>query len=131
MSLFRYNLDLCILPRNFLGIYRKFNTHLGYYPIPKKMTIMQELEGFNYLMALHLNMVYYTICLDPTSQSMCTIITPRRKCKYLRLPIDIMCVSDIFQENMSNLMEGLEFTRIYLKDFYVFLRDILMNTLKT
>ena len=32
------------------------------------------------------------------------------------LPLVIMCAPDIFQEKMSNLMEGLAFTRIYLDD---------------
>ena len=62
-------------------------------------------------------MGYYTICLDPGSQEMCTIITPWGNHKYLRLPMGIMCALDIFQEKMSNVMEGLEFTRTYLDNF--------------
>ena len=61
-------------------------------------------------------MGYYTIRLDPGSQDMCTIITPWGKYKYIRLPMGIMCAPDIFQEKMSNLMEGLEFARTYLDD---------------
>ena len=69
---------------------------------------MQELEGFQHATALDLNMGYYTIRLDPGSQDMCTIITPWGNHKYIRLPMEIMCAPDIFQEKMSNLMEGLE-----------------------
>jgi hypothetical protein len=36
------------------------------YPIPKISTILQELEGFIYAIALDLTMGYYTIRLDPT-----------------------------------------------------------------
>ena len=75
---------------------------------------MYKLEGFRYTTALELNMGYYTIRLDPASQDMCTITTPWGKYKYLRLPMGVMCAPDIFQENMSNLMEGLEFARTYL-----------------
>ena len=98
--------------------FRKLNTNLVRkpYPIPKISGIMQELEGFQHATALDLNMGYYTIRLDPGSQDMCTIITPWGKYKYLRLPMGIMCAPDIFQEKMSNLMEGLEFARTYLDD---------------
>ena len=89
--------------------FRKLDANLvgKQYPIPKISGIMQELEGFQYATALDLNMDYYTIRLDPGSQDMCTIITPWGKYKYLRLPMGIMCAPDIFQEKMSNLIEGL------------------------
>ena len=98
--------------------FRKLNSNLVQKPyhIPKIYGIIHELEGFQYATALNLNMGYYTIRLDPGSQDMCTIITPWGKYKYLRLPMGIMCAPDIFQEKMSNLMEGLEFARTYLDD---------------
>jgi len=41
------------------------------YPIPKISTMLQELEGFTYAMALDLNMGYYTIRLAVPTTSMC------------------------------------------------------------
>jgi hypothetical protein len=35
------------------------------FPIPKISTVLQEIEGFSYAIALDLNMGYYTIRLDP------------------------------------------------------------------
>jgi hypothetical protein len=35
------------------------------FPIPKISTVLQEIEGFSFTMALDLNMGYYTIRLDP------------------------------------------------------------------
>ena len=114
--------------------FRKLNSNLSRkpYPIPKISGKIQELEGFQHATALDLNMGYYTICLDPESQDMCMIITPLGKYRYLRLPMGIMCATDIFQETMSNLMEGLEFARTYLDDllclskgnFNEYLRDV-------
>ena len=46
------------------------------YPIPKISTMLQELEGFTYAMALDLNMGHYTIRLDPRAVEMFTIISP-------------------------------------------------------
>ena len=59
-------------------------------------------------------MGYHTIRRGPASQDVYTIITPWGKYKYLRLHMGVMCAPDIFQENMSNLMEGLELVRTYL-----------------
>jgi hypothetical protein len=44
------------------------------FPIPKINTVLQDLEGFTFAMALDLNMGYYTIRLDPDVSRICTII---------------------------------------------------------
>ena len=87
--------------------FRKLNANLVQkpYPIPRISGIMKQLEGFQYATALDLNMGYYIIRLDLGSQDMCTFITPWGNCKYLRLPMGIMCAPDTFKK-MSNLMEG-------------------------
>ena len=64
-------------------------------------------------------MGYYTIRLDPDAQRICTIITPWGKYKYLRLPMGIMAAPDIFQNKMSDLMNHLEFVRVYLDDLLI------------
>ncbi len=61
-------------------------------------------------------MGYYTICLDPDSSKICTIIFPWEKYSYLRLPMGIAGSPDIFQAKMSKLMVALEFVRTYLDD---------------
>jgi hypothetical protein len=66
------------------------------YPIPKISTTLPELEGFTYAAALDLNMGYYTIRLDPQASEMCTIIFPWGKYSYLRLPMGLAGLEDIF-----------------------------------
>jgi hypothetical protein len=79
------------------------------YPIPKIITILQELEGFTYATALDLNMGYYTIRLDPTASKMCTIIFPWGKYSYKRLPMGFlagnvgMCVCQLHPPNDRHL----------------------------
>jgi hypothetical protein len=55
---------------------RELNTQIVRkpYPIPKIITILQELKGFTYATTLDLNMSYYTIRLDPAAAKMCTVI---------------------------------------------------------
>ena len=79
------------------------------FPTPKISTTLQELEGFTYATALDLNMGYYTIRLNPMAVEMCTIIFPFGKYSYLRLPMEMSGSADIFQSEMMDLMETLEY----------------------
>jgi hypothetical protein len=73
------------------------------FPIPKISTVLQEIEGFSFAMALDLNMGYYTIRLDPDASKICTIIFPWEKYSYKQLPMGIADSPDIFQGKMSEL----------------------------
>jgi hypothetical protein len=53
-------------------------------------------------------MGYYDILLDPNAAALCILILPWGKYKYLRLPMGIKNSPDIFQQKISDLMEGLE-----------------------
>ena len=90
------------------------------FPIPNIQDILQKIGGFTYATALDLNMGYYNIRLDPFSSSLCTLILPWGKYKYKRLPMGIKNSPDIFQQKISDLMEGLEdFIRAYLDDILI------------
>jgi hypothetical protein len=100
------------------------------YPIPKISTTLQELEGFTYATALDLNMGYYTIRLDPQAVEMFTIIFPWGKYSYLRLPMGYAGSADIFQAEMMDLMEALEYGRAYIDDLLVITRGTLEDHLE-
>ena len=104
--------------------FRKVNAQLVRkpFPIPKITDIMQQLEGFSHASALDLNMGYYTIRLDKSSQRICTIVTPWGKYQYQRLPMGVMCAPDIFQDRMYDLMADIECARTYLDDLLVLSR---------
>ncbi len=86
------------------------------FPIAKISTVLQEIKGFFYATTLDLNMGYYTIRLDPDASNICTIIFPWGKYSYKRLPMGIAGSPDIFQGEMLELMETLEYVRTYLDD---------------
>jgi hypothetical protein len=102
----------------FLGVFWEVNKRLVRkpFPIPKISTVLQEIEGFSFATALDLNMGYYTIRLDPDASKICTIIFLLGKYSYNRLPMGIAGFPDIFQGNMLELMESLEYVRAYLDD---------------
>ena len=89
------------------------------FPLPKIVGLLQSLEGFAYATSLDLNMGYYHIELSPNSSSYCTVVLPWGKYEYLRLPMGLCNSPDIFQEKMSELMEGLEFARAYIDDLLI------------
>ena len=66
------------------------------FPIPKISTVLQELEGFTFATSLDLNMVYYTISLDPDASKICTIFFPWGKYSFLWLPMSTSGSPDIF-----------------------------------
>ncbi len=99
------------------------------YPIPKISTTLQELEGFTYAMALDLNMGYYTVRLNPRVVEMFNIIFPWGKYSYLRLPMGFAGSADIFQAEMMDLMEALEYVRAYINNLLVITRGTLEDHL--
>jgi Reverse transcriptase (RNA-dependent DNA polymerase) len=92
--------------------------------------MLLNLEGFQYAMSLDLNMGYYHIELNPNSRRLCTIVLPFGKFEYQRIPMGLCNSPDIFQEKMSELMEGLEFVRKYLDDLLCLTKDIFKDHLE-
>jgi hypothetical protein len=99
-------------------------------PITKISTVLQELEGFIFAMALDLNMGYYTIRLDPDASRICTIIFPWGKYSYKRILMGIAGSPDIFQCKMLDLMETLEYVQAYLDDLLCIYRSSLEDHLE-
>ena len=96
---------------HFVSDFRELNKRIVRipFPLPKISTVLQELEGFTFATALDLNMGYYTIRLDPDLSKICTIIFPWGKDSYLQLLMGVECDPEIFQANISELMESLDF----------------------
>ena len=76
----------------------------------------EELEGYTYATALDLNIGYNSICFDPDTSKICTLIFPWGKYSYLQLPMGTAGAPDIVQARMSELIVVLEFARAYIND---------------
>ena len=73
---------------------------------------------------------HYTIRLDPQAIEMFTIIFPWGKYSYLRLSMGYAGSADIFQAEMMDLMESLEYVRAYIDDLLVITRGTLEDHLE-
>jgi len=54
--------------------------------------------------------------LDPASKQLCTIVLPFGKYEHQAILMGLCNSPDIFQEKMSELMDGLAFVRTYIDD---------------
>jgi len=86
------------------------------YPIPNIQDMPLNLEGFQWATSLDLKMGYYHIRLDPASKQLCTVVLPFGKYEHQAIPMGLCNSPDIFQEKMSELMDGLAFVRTYIND---------------
>ena len=105
----------------FISDFRELNKRIKRkpFPLPKIQDLLLKLEGFQYATSLDLNMGSYHIKLSPFSQQLCTIVLPWGKYSYQALPMGLCNSPDIFQEKITELMEGLEFARTYLDDLLI------------
>jgi len=102
----------------FITDFRELNKRIkrNPFPLPKIQDLLLKLEGFKYATSLDLNMGFYHIKLDASSRRLCTIMLPWGKYEYNALPMGLCNSPDIFQEKMSELMQGLNFVRTYIDD---------------
>ncbi len=105
----------------FINDFRELNKRLRRkpFPIPNIQDMLLNLEGFQWATSLDLNMGYYHLELSPRSKHLCTIVFPFGKYEMQRLPMGLCNSPDIFQEKMSELMDGLDFVRTYIDDLLI------------
>ena len=122
----QYDTTVFITPKKegtvmFILDYRRLNQQLVRkpYPPPRIGKTMHQLEGFQYVTALNLNMGYYTIRLSPASQDMTTIVTEFGKFRYNRLYMGMCASGDIFQAKVDKLLGDIEGVRTYIDDILV------------
>ena len=71
--------------------------------MPKINEMFLKLEGFQYDTSLDLNMERYHIRLSKNASYLCMIIISLGKYHYKRLPMEIDCSKELFQQKMNDL----------------------------
>ena len=88
---------------------------------------MQQLEGFQYVIALDLNMEYFTIRISPASQEVITIVIKFGKLIYNCLPMLMCALGDIFQAKVEELLGDIKSVTMYINDILVLSKDCFRN----
>jgi len=102
----------------FISCFRELNkrTLRKPHPVPNIQDMLLNLEGFQWATRLDLNMGCYHVRLDPASKQLCAVALPFGKCECQAIPMGLCNSPDIFQEKMSELMDGLAFVQTHIDD---------------
>jgi len=85
-------------------------------PIPNIQDMLLNLEGFQWATGLDLNVGHCHVRLDPASMQPCAVVLPFGKHDHQAIPMGLCNGPDIFQEKMSEPMDGLAFVRTCIDD---------------
>ena len=86
--------------------------------MPKIRKMLLNLEGFKYATPLEFSMGYYYIHFSDQASNLCTIIIPRGKYWYKRLPMGVSNSTDIFQDKIK-MLRIFEFIRAYTNELLI------------
>ena len=102
----------------FISDFKELNKRIKTTPffISKIQDLSLKLEGFKYTTSFDSNMGYYNNKLCPFPRKLCTIVQPWGKYKYQKLPMGLCNSPNIFQENMNELFNGLEYVRTHIDE---------------
>jgi len=116
----------------FISDFRELNerTLMKPCPIPNIQDMTLNLEGFQWATSLDLNMGDHHVRLDPASKQRCAVALPFGKCEHQAIPMGLCNGPDIFQEKMSELMDGLAFVRTCIDDLLCLTKGTFSDHLK-
>ena len=67
-------------------------------------------------------MGYYHIELDPESSKLCTLVLLWGQHEYLKLPMGLCNILDMFKEKMNELSAGFNYVHAYIDDLLVIIK---------
>jgi len=100
------------------------------HPVPNGQDMLLNLERFQWATSPDLNVGCHHIRLDPSSEELCAIVLPFGKCECQAIPMGLCNSPDIFQERMSELMDGLAFIRTCIDDLLCLTKGSFTDHLK-
>lgn len=90
-----------------------------HYQLPKREDIEAELADAAYFSCLDANSGFHQIPLDERTPKIYTFATPFGRYRYLRLPFGISSAPEVFQQTLSQVLDGLPGLHVYTDDVLV------------
>ena len=105
----------------FISGFRRLNKQIKRtpYTLPHIKYMLKKLSNFTYATTLDLIMGCYNIFLTDAAKKICMITEPFRKYEYNHLTMGVFIAPNIFQEQMSTLMDNLYFFIVYIDVFLI------------
>ena len=94
-----------------------------HYQMPTLDDVVSQLSGAKTFSKLDITHAYWSIKLDDESSYLTTFSTPFGRYRYLRLPFGISASSDLFQQKMDEICEGLTGVKAIVDDILCYGRS--------
>ena len=79
-----------------------------HYQLPTAEDILSRMSGAKFFSELDASSGYWQICVDKESSKLLTFNSPFGRYKFNRLPFGVHHASEVFQADVSEILEGLE-----------------------
>ena len=96
-------LRVCLDPRDLNQAIKR-----QHYQLPTAEDILSQMAGAKYFSKLDASSGYWQLKLDEESSKLLAFHTPFGRYKFKRLPFGVNCASEIFQAEVTEILEGLE-----------------------
>ena len=96
-------LRVCLDPRDLNQAIKR-----QHYQLPTAEDILSKMAGAKYFSKLDASSGYWQLKLDEESSQLLAFHTPFGRYKFKRLPFGVNCASEIFQAEVTEILEGLE-----------------------
>ncbi|XP_055632948.1 uncharacterized protein K02A2.6-like [Toxorhynchites rutilus septentrionalis] len=107
-----------------------------YFRLPLLNEMKTKLHGARYFTKLDLTSAYYHLELSQESRELTTFLAERGMYRFTRLMFGVNCAPEIFQREMTRILEGIFNVIVYIDDILIFadtlehLRKTVANVLK-
>ncbi|XP_055527135.1 uncharacterized protein K02A2.6-like [Wyeomyia smithii] len=101
-----------------------------YFRMPMLNEMKSKLHGAKYFSKLDLSSAYYHLELSQESRELTTFLSETGMYRFTRLMFGVNCAPEIFQREMSRILEGIENVIVYIDDILMF-ADTLETLRKT
>lgn len=91
-----------------------------YYRMPSLDEMRIKLHGAKFFSKLDLSNAFYHLELHEESRDLTTFLTESGMFRFTRLMFGVNCAPEIFQREMSRMLEGAENTIVYIDDILMF-----------
>ena len=96
-------LRVCLDPRDLNQAIKR-----QHYQLPTAEDILSQMAGAKHFSKLDASSGYWQLKLDEQSSQLLAFHTPFSRYKFKRLPFGVNCASEIFQAEVTEILEGLE-----------------------
>lgn len=95
-----------------------------YFRLPPMNEMRSKLHGASFFTKLDLSNAYYHLELDKSSRDLTTFLSEGGMYRFKRLMFGVNCAPEIFQREMTRILEGFPNVIVYIDDILIFAKSL-------